>query len=96
MSRFKMVRWNSTVNAVVCLILGVCLLLFPIESLKIGGYLIASFLMISGGAYIVKVIDNKGIETNGDIIYLILSIAFIISSVSLSERSCSDIIPTTP
>ena len=83
MSSFKLVRWNSTVNAVICLTLGLCLLLFPIESLSIGGYLIASVLMISGIAFIVKVIQNKGIETNGDIIYLILSIAFVIISISI-------------
>lgn len=83
MSRFKSIKWNSTVNAVICLILGLCLLLFPIESLSIGGYLIASILMISGIAYIIKVISNKGVETNGDIIYLIFSIAFIIISISI-------------
>ena len=83
MASFKLVKWNSTVNAVICLILGLCLLLFPIESLSIGGYLIASVLMLSGIAFIVRVIKNKGIETNGDIIYLILSIAFIIISISI-------------
>ena len=83
MSTFKSIKWNSTVNAVICLILGLCLLLFPIESLSIGGYLIASILMISGLAYIIKIIKNKGVETNGDIIYLIFSIAFIIISISI-------------
>ena len=83
MKKFKLVRWNSTVNAVICLILGLCLLIFPKTSLEIGGYLIASILMLSGLAYIIKVIQNKGIETNGDIIYLILSIAFIIVSISI-------------
>ena len=83
MSNFKLIRWNSTVNAIICLILGLCLLLFPIESLNIGGYLIASVLMLSGVAFIVRVIKNKGIETNGDIIYLIISIIFIIISISI-------------
>ena len=83
MSTFKSIKWNSTVNAVICLILGLCLLLFPIESLSIGGYLIASILMISGLAYIIKIIKNKGVETNGDIIYLLFSIAFIIISISI-------------
>jgi len=83
MSKFKLVKWNSALNAVICLILGLCLLLFPIESLSIGGYLIASILMLSGVTYIIKIINNKGIETNGDIIYLLISIAFIIISISI-------------
>lgn len=83
MSNFKLVKWNSAINAIICLILGACLLLFPIESLNIGGYLIASILMLSGISFIIKTIKNKGVETNGDIIYLILSISFIIISISI-------------
>ena len=83
MANFKLIKWNSTINAIICLILGVSLLLFPIESLSICGYLIASILMLSGVAFIIKVIKNKGIETNGDIIYLVMSIAFIIVSITI-------------
>ena len=83
MSNFKLIKWNSAANAAICLILGLSLLIFPIESLNIGGYLIASILMLFGLSYVIKVIKNKGIETNGDIIYLIISIAFIAISITI-------------
>ena len=73
MKEFKLIKWNSNVNAIICLILGVCLLLFPIKSLSIGSYLIASILMLSGASFIFKIIKNKGIETNGDALYLIIN-----------------------
>lgn len=81
MSKYALLRWNSTVNAFIFLLLGLLLVLFPIESLSIGGYLIASILMLGGIGYLIKIIKNKGIETNGDIIYLIISIASIALSI---------------
>ena len=83
MNNFKLIKWNSSVNAIICLILGISLLLFPIESLSICSYLIASVLMLFGASYIIKIIKNKGIETNGDIIYLVISILFIIVSITI-------------
>ena len=81
MSKYALLRWNSGVNALIFLLLGVLLLIFPIESLSIGGYLIASILMLGGIGYLIKIIQNKGIETNGDIIYLIISVAAIALSI---------------
>ena len=83
MNSFKMIKWNSNINAIIFLLLGILLLIFPIESLSIGGYLIASILMLSGLSYIIKIIKNKGIETNGDIIYLVISVLFIALSISI-------------
>ena len=77
MNNFKTIKWNSTVNAVIFLLLGLLLLIYPIESLNIGGYLIASILMLGGLGYLIRIIQNKGIETNGDVIYLLISIASI-------------------
>lgn len=77
MNKFRTIKWNSTVNAIIFLLLGLLLLIYPIESLNIGGYLIASILMLGGLGYLIRIIQNKGIETNGDVIYLIISIASI-------------------
>ncbi len=83
MSNFKLIKYNSISNAVICLIIGLLLLLFPEESLNIAGYLIASVLMLCGLGHILRIIKNKGIETNGDIIYIIMSIAFIAISITI-------------
>ena len=83
MSNFKLIKWNGTINAVIYLILGILLLLFPIESINIVCYLIASILMLFGLSYVIKTIKNKGIETNGDLISLVISIAFIVLSITI-------------
>ena len=80
---FKMLKWNSGVNAFICLLLGIFLLFFPEESMKIGGYLIASVLMLGGIGYLIKLYKNRSNLTNGDIIYLIISIAAIVLSISI-------------
>ncbi len=80
---FKQIKWNSMINLIVLLIIGILLLLFPIKSLEIASYLIASLLMLSGFAYIIRVIKNKGIETNGDLISIVLSIAAIAISITI-------------
>lgn len=81
MSKIVFLKWNSWVNALVLIIFGILLLVYPIESLSIGGYLIASILMLMGIGYIIRMIQNKGIETNGDIINLVLSIGCIALSI---------------
>ncbi|MBR4178184.1 MAG: DUF308 domain-containing protein [Bacilli bacterium] len=83
MREYKYLKWNSGINAFIFLSLGFLLLLFPVESLSIAGYLIASILMLSALFQFYKVYKNKGIQTNGDIIYLIVSIAFIALSISI-------------
>ena len=83
MEHFKLIKWNSAINAIIFLILGVLLLIYPTESLSIGGYLIASLLMLAGVAYIIRIIKNKGIETNGDGINLVLSIGSIALSITI-------------
>ena len=83
MISFKLIKWNSGVNSLILLILGLLLLFFPIQSLSIGGYVIASVLLLLGLGYIIRIIINKGIETNGDIINIVFSIAFIILSISI-------------
>ena len=80
---FKTIKWNSTVNAIIFLIFGLLLLIYPIESLNIGGYLVASILMLAGLNYLIRIIQNKGIETNGDIVYLVISIASIALSITI-------------
>ena len=83
MNNFKQIKWNSTFNTITLLILGLLLLIFPIESLSIGGYVIASVLLLAGLGYIIKIILNKGIDTTGDIINIVISVAFIILSISI-------------
>ena len=83
MISFKQIKWNSGVNSIILLILGLLFLIFPIESLSIGSYVIASVLLLLGLGYIIRIIINKGIENNGDIINIVLSIAFIILSISI-------------
>ena len=83
MKEYKLLKWNSSINSFIFLSLGLLLLFFPVESLSIAGYLIASILMLSSIAYFIKIYKNKGIQTNGDIIYLIISIAFVALSISI-------------
>ncbi len=80
---FKQIKWNSMINLIVLLIVGILLLLFPIKALEIASYLIASLLMLSGAAYIIRIIKNKGIETNGDLISIVVSIASIAISITI-------------
>ena len=81
MSDYILLKWNSFVNIFIFFLLGLLLLIFPEESLNIGGYLIASILLLLALGHIIKVIKNKGIETNSDILYILLSIAFIALSI---------------
>ena len=83
MGEYKLLKWNSGINAFIFLSLGILLLLFPVESLSIAGYLIASILMLSAIFQFIKIYKNKGIQTNGDILYIIISIAFIALSISI-------------
>ena len=81
MKGFKTIKWNSLVNIIIFFILGLLLIIFPIESLSIGGYLIASIFMLAGLGNIIKIIQNKGIETNGDIFYIVFGVALIAASI---------------
>lgn len=80
---YKMLKWNSSVNALIFLLLGLLLLIFPIESISIGGYLIASILMLGGIGYLIRIYKERASLTNGDIIYIILSIVAIGVSISI-------------
>ena len=83
MTGFKQIKWNSTVNLISLLIIGLLLLIFPIESLNIACYLIASMLMLAGIAYIVKIVKKKVFETNEDLITIVFSILAIILSITI-------------
>jgi uncharacterized membrane protein HdeD (DUF308 family) len=80
---FKETKWNNKVNLIVLLIIGLLLLIFPKESLNIACYLIASILMLGGFTYIIRIIKKKSIETNGDLISVVASIAAIAISVTI-------------
>lgn len=80
---YKMIKWNSTVNAVIFFVLGLLLLIFPIESISIAGYLIASILMLLGVGYLIRIYKYRNEFTNGDIFYIIISIASIALSISI-------------
>lgn len=80
---YKMIKWNSNINSIILLVLGLLLLIFPIESISIAGYVIASVLLLLGASYIIKIYKYRNELTNGDIIYIILSIASIILSISI-------------
>ena len=83
MSSFKEIKWNSTLNLIVFLVIGLLLLIFPKESLNIAGYLIASTLMLAGITYILRIIKKKGIDTNSDLLSLVLSIIMIGVSITI-------------
>ena len=80
---YRMLNWNSNVNAFIFLLLGLLLLIFPIESMSIGGYLIASIMMLAGIGYLIRLYKDKPNLTNGDIITLIISIVAIGISISI-------------
>ncbi|MBQ6285871.1 MAG: DUF308 domain-containing protein [Bacilli bacterium] len=80
---YKMLKWNSSINALIFLLLGLLLLIFPIESISIGGYLIASILMLGGIGYLIRIYKERASLTNRDIIYIILSIVAIGVSISI-------------
>ncbi len=81
--KYKMLNWNSNVNAFIFLLFGILLLVFPIESISIAGYLIASILMLIGINNIIKIYNNRNDLKNVDIIYLIISIAAVTVSISI-------------
>lgn len=81
--KYGKLNWNSNVNAFIYLLLGLLLLIFPIESVNIFGYLIASILMLGGIGYLIRLYKNKPSLTNKDIIYLIISVASIALSISI-------------
>lgn len=81
--KYGKLNWNSNVNAFIYLLLGLLLLIFPIESVNIFGYLIASILMLGGIGYLIRLYKNKPNLTNKDIIYLIISVASIALSISI-------------
>ena len=80
---FKQIKWNSMVNLISLLIVGLLLLIFPIESLNIACYLIASMLMLAGITYIARIIKKKSLETNGDLITIVFSIVAIVISITI-------------
>ena len=77
MAEYVLLKWNSFVNILIFFILGLLLLIFPEESLNIGGYLIGSTLLLSALGNIIRIIRKKGVDTNADILYILLSVAFI-------------------
>ena len=81
--KYNMLNWNSNVNAFVFLLLGLLLLIFPIESISIFGYLIASILMLMGISNSIKTYNNRNDLKNKDILYLIISIAAIGLSITI-------------
>ena len=83
MNALKSIKWNSLLNTLIFFILGLLLLIFPIESLSIGGYLLASIFMLVGIGSFIRIIQNKGIETTADIFYIIFGIALIAVSISI-------------
>ncbi len=78
-----MIKWDSKINTIIFLLLGIFLLFFPELSMNTASYLIASVLMIMGVNYLIKIYSNKDTLTNGDIIYIIISIASIAISISI-------------
>lgn len=83
MNNYKLMKWNSNINVFIFLLLGLLLLIFPIESLSIGSYLIASILMLAGIGHLIRIYKNKGIQTNADIMYILFAIIAIGVSISI-------------
>ena len=83
MTHFKQIKWNSTFNLIALLIIGLLLLIFPIESLNIACYFIASMLLLAGVTYIFRIIKKKTFETNEDLITVVLSVVAIVISITI-------------
>ncbi len=83
MKGFKQIKWNSMVNLISLLVIGLLLLIFPVESLNIACYLLASMLMLAGATYIIKIIKKKSFETNEDLITVVLSVISIVISITI-------------
>lgn len=80
---FESLKWNKGIVAIVFLILGLILLIWPIEALSIASKLIALVLLIGGIGEIVYFLANKDNRTNTDMLYLIISIIVIGISISI-------------
>ena len=92
MAEYVLLKWNSFVNILIFFILGLLLLIFPEESLNIGGYLIGSTLLLSALGNIIRIIRKKGVDTNADILYILLSVAFIGLAIVLIVTSIMNMI----
>lgn len=83
MLKFKEIKWNSTVNLIILLVVGLLLLIFPLESLKIASYLIASMLTLGGATYIIRIIKKRAVETNSDLITIVAGIVSIAIGITI-------------
>ena len=79
----KSLKWNKAISSAVFFLLGLILLIWPIEALSVGSKLIAFVLLIGGIGNIIHFLVNKNIKTNFDVFYLIASLVAIGVSISI-------------
>ena len=83
MDFFERTKWDRSVFALIYLVLGVVLLLFPEQTLNIVTRIIASVLIIFAAINIIQFVINKDERFSADYFYLILSIVGIGVAISM-------------
>lgn len=83
MDFFEKTKWDRSVIAIIYLILGVVLLLFPNQTLNMATRIIALAIIVLAALYIVMFIMKKEEKFSSDYFYLILSIVGIGVAISM-------------
>ena len=83
MDFFEKTKWDRSVLALIYLVLGVVLLLFPEQTLTVVTRLIALAVIVLAAINIIQFIINKDEKFSADYFYLILSIVGIGVAISM-------------
>ena len=83
MDFFEKTKWDRSVLALIYLVLGVVLLLFPEQTLTVVTRLIASAVIVLAAINIIQFIINKDEKFSADYFYLILRIVGIGVAISM-------------
>jgi len=77
MDILKNIYTNSIISSIVLLLLGLVLVMFPIESISIASQIIAGILILAGLSFIIYFFIDTEYKTKLDTIYFILSLIII-------------------
>lgn len=83
MDFFEKTKWDRTVIALIYLVLGVVLLLFPEQSLSIATRIIAFGLLVVAGINIIQFVLKKEEKFSSDYFFFIVSIVAIGVAISI-------------
>ena len=94
MDFFEKTKWDRSVFALIYLVLGVVLLLFPEQTLTIATRIIALAIIILAALNIIQFIVNKEERFSANYFFLILSIVGI-GVVPVESRICIQFYPSS-